>query len=209
MNKRRILQRLHGYQAEDQTQLCKIEVDSQSQIELENQFIKNLQAVKGQVICCNQGNLQDMLTQVLADNSVQRLCAGIQPALNGLLDDLPQKIQVTRLDQPFEAFKHNLFTEIDAGLTTCNGALAETGSIILYSDPLQPRSVSLVPSIHIVVLFSSQIFTNLSTWLEQSDLIPLPTNLLLITGPSKSADIEQVLAYGVHGPKQLIVLLIE
>jgi len=70
--------------------------------------------------------------------------------------------------------------------------------------------MSLVPSIHIAVLEADKIF---SSFLEamQTEKWPtkMPTNVVLISGPSKTADIEMTLAFGVHGPRELIVLIVE
>ena len=93
-------------------------------------------------------------------------------------------------------------------LTSCRGAIAETGSLVLWPTPEEPRLLSLVPPIHCVLLDATQIrstFAELSV--EQGSSQGMPTNALLISGPSKSADIEQTLADGVHGPKELIVLV--
>jgi len=112
-------------------------------------------------------------------------------------------------DRPVEDFKTQLFTEVDAGFTSTVGGIAETGGILLMPGPDEPRLMSLVPPIHIALLRASTIqdslwsaITNLG-WGES-----LPPNALLISGPSKTADIEQTLAYGVHGPKRLIVVLV-
>ena len=209
MSKQAILDRLQRYPAEAQARPARLKEEPRPQAELAAQFSKNLQAVKGQVIRCDQADLQARLNQLIADHAIRRMCAGTHPDLDSILRALPSELQLTRLKQPIEGFKQEMFADMDAALTTCDGALAETGSIVLYSDPMQPRTLSLLPPIHIVLLYIKQIHANLSTWFERSDLMPLPTNLLLISGPSKSADIEQVLAYGVHGPKQLIVMLIE
>ena len=70
--------------------------------------------------------------------------------------------------------------------------------------------MSLVPPVHIVLLDASKLY---NTFFEAMTMEGwqqgLPTNALLISGPSKTADIEQVLAYGAHGPKDLIVLILE
>lgn len=109
-----------------------------------------------------------------------------------------------------ENWKEELFYDVDAGLTSTLGGVAETGTLILWSSSDEPRTLSLVPPIHIAILDTEQLFStfaeavNTQGWLEQG----LPTNALLISGPSRSADIAQVLAYGVHGPKELVVVLV-
>lgn len=113
-------------------------------------------------------------------------------------------------ERSIEDWKEELFYDVDAGLTSTLGGVAETGTLILWSSSDEPRTLSLVPPIHIAILDTEQLFStfaeavNTQGWLEQG----LPTNALLISGPSRSADIAQVLAYGVHGPKELVVVLV-
>ena len=103
-----------------------------------------------------------------------------------------------------------LFNEVDASITSTRGGIAETGSLILWPTPDEPRLMSLVPPVHIAVLNASEIYTTFhEAMISQDWASGMPTNALLISGPSKTADIEQTLAYGVHGPKELIVLVIE
>ena len=89
-------------------------------------------------------------------------------------------------------------------------AIAETGSLILWPSTDEPRLMSLVPPVHIALLKASEIHDNLYDMMVAQDWAAgLPTNVLLVSGPSKTADIEQVLAYGAHGPRELIVLVLE
>ena len=112
-------------------------------------------------------------------------------------------------NEEIERFKERLFT-IDAGITTTRGGIAETGALILWPDTREPRLLSLVPAVHIAVLPADTIYNsftdamNSERWQEG-----MPTNVLLISGPSKTADIELVLTFGVHGPKELIVLIVD
>ncbi len=108
-----------------------------------------------------------------------------------------------------ETCRQDLFSRTDAGLTGCLGGIAETGSLVLWPSVQEPRLLSLVPPIHAVVLEASRIRSTFHEFLVEEDWAGrgMPTNALLITGPSKSADIEQTLAYGVHGPKELLVLV--
>ncbi|PGH58367.1 lactate utilization protein [Azospirillum palustre] len=112
-------------------------------------------------------------------------------------------------DRPFEDLKPQLFDSIEAGLTTTRGAIAETGSLILWPTADEPRTLSLVPHIHIALLRADALYdTFLQAMREQGWAQAMPTNVLLVSGPSKTADIEQTLAYGVHGPKRLVVLVV-
>ena len=122
-------------------------------------------------------------------------------------NDLPA---LKTYDRPIEQWKQELFFEVDASITSTLGAIAATGSLIVWPTPDEPRLMSLVPPIHFAILEASKIANNFYevqqtlNWAENT-----PTNALLISGPSKTADIEQVLAYGAHGPKELIVLILE
>lgn len=112
-------------------------------------------------------------------------------------------------DRPVEAFKTELFQDIAAGFTTTLGGIAETGGLFLAPGPLEPRLLSLVPPIHIALLRADRIFDTLHQGIRELGWnVTLPPNALIISGPSKTADIEQTLAYGVHGPKRLIVVLV-
>lgn len=110
---------------------------------------------------------------------------------------------------PVETFKERLFS-VEAAVTAAAGAVADTGALILRPDEHEPRLMSLVPPVHIAVLAAERIFPRLEEamcaqrWAEG-----MPTNLLLVSGPSKTADIELTLAFGVHGPKELIVVILE
>lgn len=113
-------------------------------------------------------------------------------------------------DRLVEEWKSELFFEIDSSITSTLGGIAATGSLIVWPNREEPRLMSLVPPIHFAILEASKIVDNFYeaqqqlNWAENT-----PTNALLISGPSKTADIEQILAYGAHGPKELIVLIIE
>ena len=67
-----------------------------------------------------------------------------------------------------------------------------------------------VPPVHIALLEADKLYTTFAEAVQAQGWVQtgMPTNALLISGPSKSADIEQTLAYGVHGPKELVVILI-
>jgi L-lactate dehydrogenase complex protein LldG len=117
--------------------------------------------------------------------------------------------QLLPYDRPVEAFKEELFTTVAAGFTGTVGGVAETGGLLLMPGPAEPRLLSLVPPIHLALLRASTLQDSL--WHAVKALgwgRSLPPNALLISGPSKTADIEQTLAYGVHGPKRLIVVLV-
>ncbi len=112
-------------------------------------------------------------------------------------------------DRPIDGWKQELFGNVDAAITGTRGAIAETGTMIVWPDADEPRLMSLVPPIHIALVDADTVVPTLYDAITQQKWSAgLPTNALLITGPSKTADIQQTLAYGAHGPKELVVLLL-
>jgi L-lactate dehydrogenase complex protein LldG len=121
-------------------------------------------------------------------------------------DGLPELVPYTA---PVETLKERIF-EVDAAVTGAAGAVADTGAIILRPSADEPRLMSLVPPVHVAVLRADTVFASL-TEAMQAGRWPedMPANMVLVSGPSKTADIELVLAFGVHGPKELVVLIVE
>ncbi|HCZ16358.1 MAG TPA: lactate utilization protein [Accumulibacter sp.] len=112
-------------------------------------------------------------------------------------------------DRPIDGWKKELFEDTDAGLSATRGGIAETGTLIVWPGASEPRLMSLVPPIHFALLDANQLYdTFFQAMIEQRWSDGMPTNALLVSGPSKTADIQVTLAYGAHGPKELIVLLL-
>ena len=91
--------------------------------------------------------------------------------------------------------------QADIGITGADFALADTGTLVLLAGPKESRLVSLLPPMHVAVFPRSAILTGLD---ELFSVLPKPaeqtSSMVLITGPSRTADIEQILVRGVHGP---------
>lgn len=94
-----------------------------------------------------------------------------------------------------------------AGVSEAAFGLADTGSVVLLASPGEPRSRSLLPDVHVSLLREDRILPGLDALFAA--LGPeLPSALAIVTGPSRSADIEQRLAVGVHGPGEVHVVLL-
>jgi len=97
----------------------------------------------------------------------------------------------------------------DAGITGADYALADTGTVVLLSSHHEARLISLLPPAHIAIVPRARILTGLD---ELFSLLPNPaeaaSSMVLITGPSRTADIEQILVRGVHGPGVLSVVVV-
>lgn len=98
----------------------------------------------------------------------------------------------------------------DIGITGVDYALAQTGTFVMLASPENARLASLLPLVHIAVIPRSRILANLDTLLS---VLPLPaeqtSSMVFITGPSRTADIEQILVRGVHGPGEVYAVIVE
>jgi L-lactate utilization protein LutC len=102
-----------------------------------------------------------------------------------------------------------LCARVDVGITSADYALADTGTLVVFSSGEEARMISLLPPLHLAVVRRERILTGLE---ELFTLEPLPgqhsSSMVLITGPSRTADIEQILIRGVHGPGELHVVAV-
>ena len=173
-------------------------------------FTRRMQAVRAEIHRADDGQWAQTLRRLCGQKQIGTLLYGprgphAQQLRTALVDGPPRLVPY---EARIEQWKTRLFFDMDAAVTSCAGAIAETGSLILWPTAEEPRLMSLVPPVHFVVLHEQNIHSTFAeavtalAWRER-----MPTNALLISGPSKSADIEQTMAYGVHGPKELIVLL--
>jgi L-lactate dehydrogenase complex protein LldG len=172
-----------------------------------------MEAVRTEVHAVEAGEWTGTLKNILKKRSLKTLLFApettvgqkLQQAWQEETTDLPELVNYAG---DIEDFKEQLFT-IDAAITSTMGGIAETGVVILWPDEKEPRLMSLVPPIHIAILEADKIHDTFSEAIEAEGWAPkMPTNVVLISGPSKTADIELTLAFGVHGPKELIVLIL-
>ena len=94
-----------------------------------------------------------------------------------------------------------------AGVSEAIYGLADTGSVVLAASPGEPRANSLLPAVHVTLLREDRILAGLEE-LFAAVGGALPSALAIVTGPSRSADIEQRLTVGVHGPREVHVVLL-
>ncbi|MCX6243502.1 MAG: LUD domain-containing protein [Bacteroidetes bacterium] len=112
---------------------------------------------------------------------------------------------------PFESDPEKL-TDMKLGITRCEYLVARLGTVMVSSRVSPGRKMSVFPETHLVVAYTSQLvpdlkdaFRNLRKKYEDD----FPSVITLVTGPSRTADIEKTLVLGAHGPKELYVFLIE
>jgi L-lactate dehydrogenase complex protein LldG len=173
-----------------------------------------MEAVRGEVHVVKKDGWIARLQDLLRPRALKTLLYGPATPLGKALaagwpPEDPGLPRLVPYAAPVEDFKSELF-QLDAGITGTLGAIAENGALILWPTPEEPRLISLVPPIHIALVDARNIYCNFAdaltagTWKAN-----MPTNALLISGPSKTADIELTLAFGVHGPREVLVLVLE
>jgi len=167
---------------------------------LVQRFSKEWQSVGGYYISCTKSSLGQKILEILQKNQVDSIQAWEQSYLpEGLLDFLQSKgIHVENDSNP----------KLHAGITGALCAVAETGTLVIPSEPGRPITASLLPDIHITVLPARDIQDNLSQALQSLKNNHAPT-IVLVSGPSRTADIEMTLSIGVHGPCQVFVCCLE
>ena len=104
--------------------------------------------------------------------------------------------------------------DVRVGITGVSAALAATGSLVLESGAGRPRSASLLPDRHIALMTADQVLDDLETWQASQAALGYPaftqaSNTVIVTGPSKTADIGHQLVKGAHGPRELHILILD
>ena len=172
-------------------------MDSQS---LMTRFASELMTLGGNFTRCSRANLAQKILQILYEKKIDTL-------LSWENDQLPshllEEIRVVGIQ-----VNNDCSPTIRAGLTGTLAAVADTGTIVLTSGSGRPMFSSLLPEVHIAILYASDIHENLTQVLRLEEF-QVAGSAVLISGPSRTADIEMTLTIGVHGPKELHVLCLD
>ena len=164
-------------------------------------FKRNLEAVNGH--CIITTDVTDALKQIITDLKAQRIAISDDANVDRWLRLVDLEIE----ELGIAPNSHDIF-RFDVGISTAQAAIAETGTLILDSAHERHRLVSLVPPVHIAIINASRICETLAEALvllrTEKEISPTVT---FITGPSRTADIELTLTIGVHGPRELYVIV--
>ncbi|MCA8975237.1 MAG: lactate utilization protein C [Planctomycetes bacterium] len=162
-------------------------------------FAARLEAVGGH---CHRGPAALVVAELVARYRPRRIASSDSP----LVDELSRAPQLAGANWlPADAATDALFAS-DLGVTAAQWGIAESGTLVLDSSAERHRLASLLPPVHVALLPASRVLANLGELLKTVGR-PLPTAVTFITGPSRTADIELQLVLGVHGPRQLHVVL--
>lgn len=174
--------------------------------DLADQFARTLTDAKGEVF-----RLPDLeaaaakLEEIFAAEEITNVVAHHEDPIDEL--DVHSRFPDQQFFFPDETKDFlSVCARAQAGFTSAAYALAETGTLVLETSETQARTTTLLPPIHIVLLPASRLLPSIFEWLPNRPQV-FPSNLVLVSGPSKTSDIEKVLVVGVHGPKRLVVLV--
>ena len=178
--------------------------------DLAQQMVRAMSASRADVWCATEDEWPAQLALKLAEHGARRVLldpagkegAALQKALPSSVDPMP-------FARPLEAWKSALFDTVDAGFTVARSGIAATGTLILAPDAGTPRTVSLAPPLHVALVYASTLFPDMHAAVRAERWSAgMPANLVLASGPSKTSDIQQTLAYGAHGPRWMWVVIV-
>ena len=169
-------------------------------------FAVELEKIGGKFISCRADEGSQKILEILHANGIGEILSWEADHLpEGLLKELlASGIQVNRVGE--KTMQENCL--IRAGITGATAAIAETGTLLILGGVGQPLTASLLPEIHIAVVREKDIFRNL-TQVISMDAVKQASAGVLVSGPSRTADIEMTLTIGVHGPGKLHVICIK
>ncbi|MFV9511539.1 LutC/YkgG family protein [Tepidibacillus sp. LV47] len=181
------------------------------------QFIENLKAISGKVIRIPSSQVAEQILQIVKEIQAKRVISWDDPRLDeyGIEEFIKEKVEYMKWDinKDFETLTQYA-EKSHLGITFAELGLSETGTIVLYNEGGKGRSVSLLPEVHLAILPSNKIVPRLTQAMKMikgtlDEYGRLPSLINFISGPSRTSDIEMVLTTGVHGPKNLYVLIVD
>jgi L-lactate dehydrogenase complex protein LldG len=184
--------------------------------ELVSRFARELEAVGARTIGpVAPEQLADRVGAIVRERGVKSIAVG-----EGVVVDLGQVgntlsesgIEVIRTGSVDGSTRPDLrkqLAQVDAGLAEADYAIASTGTLAVLSDESRPSSLTLLPPASFVVVRIDRMKPDLASALTALGCAALESHrLTLITGPSRTADIEKRIVMGVHGPKSLDVIVV-
>ena len=133
-------------------------------------------------------------------------CAGLLTALSSR--GLTRVAYAVSGDQERRLVESAALAGVGLGVTGAHAALADTGGLVLVSGPGRGRLVSALPPVHVAVVDERRVRPSLAAlFREEPGLLDAGSNVVIVAGPSRTADIEMTLTHGVHGPKHVHVIL--
>ncbi len=169
--------------------------------EVVQQFLSKLESVHGAVV--RVATMEKVSEAVDAHLQQNALSPELVVAPDPLLEDIPWSNR-------FAIERRAAKGDDRVSVTAAFAGIAETGTLVLLSGAESPTTLNFLPEDHIVVLKVERIVTHMEdAWARlRKERAKMPRTVNLITGPSKTADVEQTIQEGAHGPRRLRVILV-
>ena len=183
----------------------------ENEVERLKHWAKTMRAVKTEIFWVRESDWEKTLVEVAQQKGLSNMLLSPQTAHGSRAEKaLAQAGLATRgFEQKIDDWKDDFFANVDAGFTSSLCGIAHTGTVMLVSSAEEPRSQSLVPPVHFCLFDTRKLYDTFYAALTGENLVAdMPTNIILISGPSKTADIQLTLAFGAHGPRDLVVLAV-
>jgi len=183
----------------------------ENEVERLKHWAKTMRAVKTEIFWVRESDWEKTLVEVAQQKGLSNMLLSPQTAHGSRAEKaLTQAGLATRgFEQKIDDWKDDFFANVDAGFTSSLCGIAHTGTVMLVSSAEEPRSQSLVPPVHFCLFDTRKLYDTFYAALTGENLVAdMPTNIILISGPSKTADIQLTLAFGAHGPRDLVVLAV-
>ncbi len=179
----------------------------QGEVDMAQQFTTALQAAKGEVrrVLSLEAALAE-LYNLLDELQAERVVVNDEPPLVDIDFSAARPECQWYVSGRAAGDLRHFCAAADVGVSGAVAALAETGTVVIRSGSGRSRLATLLPPVHIALVAEAQLTANLFPWTSARGEA-WPANVVLVSGPSKTADIEQTLSVGIHGPGRLIVIL--
>jgi L-lactate dehydrogenase complex protein LldG len=154
------------------------------------------------IYCESEEDFYDQLFEFKKENSLEHLYVWET--------FLKKKLHAAGIN--FTGDEKDFVKHAQAGLTTCEALIARTGSIMVSSGNTGGRRLSIYPTMHLVVAKTSQLVPDIKDGLlliRKRYNEKIPSMISMVSGPSRTADIEKTLVMGAHGPRNLVLFLID
>ena len=170
-------------------------------------FKQSLEAVGGRCeVVRDEAAAAEVLARIVGEARARRVAASDAPLVRRVLARVDSGAQFSENVAAAELF------DCDLGVTGAQWAVAETGTLVLLSDAERHRLASLVPPVHVALVEAGSIRGTMAEVLQvigEQGRDRMSRTITFVTGPSRTSDIELQLAIGVHGPRELHVVIVE
>jgi L-lactate dehydrogenase complex protein LldG len=170
-------------------------------------FASNAEALKAEFILCeNEDELIQKLTALKTECGWKKIATHKSTFTEKVLSG----IDIPSIDTN-DGYEIDDLESCDVGITECDALIAQTGTVLVTTQSAGGRALSVLPPHHVVLARREQLLPDLSAayqLLHSKYKSTFPTTISLITGPSRTGDIERILVLGAHGPKRLTIFCV-